>query len=76
LPAIVGESASYEALLRRFNLDFAICRSEGELLNAIRRLKDSEQRKLYLSEIQPFVWNNFNPRAAAGTLLEILKKYV
>jgi glycosyltransferase involved in cell wall biosynthesis len=76
VPVIVGESQSYEPFLRKFKLDWAICRDEASLLQAVRRLRSKAQQQEYLdSGIQQYVLENYNRDQTAKRLLDIIVEH-
>jgi glycosyltransferase involved in cell wall biosynthesis len=74
IPTIVSNSSAYSDLLRKFKLDYAIVENETELQKAISILSDEEQRLKYLSEIQPYILENFNYNAVAKQFDQILNQ--
>lgn len=75
IPTIVSNSAAYSELLRKFKLDYAIVENENELQKALSILSDEEQRQKYLSEIQPYILENYNYNAVAKKFDQILNLY-
>jgi glycosyltransferase involved in cell wall biosynthesis len=75
IPTIVSNSSAYSDLLRKFKLDYAIVENENELQKALSILSDEEHRRKYLSEIQPYILENYNYNAIAKQFDQILNQY-
>jgi hypothetical protein len=76
LPCIVSNSIEYEKLAKQFNLDYSIVNNEEELKNALNYLNFYENRKKYLKNIQPYIWEKYHPETVAKKLWTIIKKHL
>lgn len=72
VPAIVESSASYEAILRACNLDYAICPDATSLKIALAKLGDHTIRTDYLARSQSYCWSRYNAAAIAGRLRQLI----
>lgn len=74
IPVLSYQSKSYEELLRKFNLNYAIINNRQDLLNAVLLLTKKDQRKKYLSRIQPYILETFDSKNVTNQLINIFEQ--
>ncbi len=74
VPVLSYQSKSYEEILRKFNLNYAVINSRQDLLNAILILSKKDQRKKYMSRIQPYILENFDSKIITNKLIETIEE--
>jgi hypothetical protein len=74
VPILSYQSRSYEEILKKFYLQYAIIHNRQDLLNAIKILSRDENRQKYFENIQPYILENYNSRKITEKLVNILNQ--
>jgi hypothetical protein len=76
IPCLINNSRECEKLAKQFNLDFSIINNEQELERALDYLNFYENRKKYLKNIQPYIWEKYHPEIIVKKLWKIIENHL
>lgn len=71
VPVISYQSKSYDEILRKFDLTYAIIYNRQDLINAVKLLSRPEIRLKYFEELQPYILENFSSQKITKKLINI-----
>lgn len=75
VPCIVNASRSYEELANAFDLGYSIVNNPLELKNALNLLNNTNNRKRYLKDIQPYILNTLSTKVITNQLINVIEDY-
>lgn len=76
VPVISYQSKSYDEILKKFGLNYAVIYNRQDLVNALKLLSRPEIRKKYFEDIQPYILNNYNSKKITIKLLDIIDEII
>jgi hypothetical protein len=76
IPVLSYHSKSYNEILKKFNLNYAIIDKRQDLVRALNILSTDSGKQEYLKDIQPYILENYNSKVITSKLVDIIKEII
>lgn len=74
VPAIVSDTPEYVNTAIKAGVKHAIFSSIDDLVHLVEVLKSADERKKYLEQAQPLIWNEYSPDVVTAKFIRICSK--